>query len=228
VGIGAARCGSTWWSRQLLRHPAIADRGKELHYFDRFYATDPTAADLTDYHAFFPRRADEVVGEWTPGYLYLPWVPTLLERAAPDVRLLCILRDPVEQLVSSINYSAHHNGAPDNALMVSRHLNEAAYGRHLAHWARSTDRPVLVQQLERCLDDPDTELARTVAFLGLDPDRLGPTSTRRVNALDTRPVRVTEHFRRSVAEYLEDDVRMLATDHPDLDLGRWPTFAHLS
>src|SRR5213595_3311651 len=45
VGVGAQRCGTSWWYRGTIRsHPQvvrIAKPGKELHYFDRFWGGEP-------------------------------------------------------------------------------------------------------------------------------------------------------------------------------------------
>ena len=42
VGIGAQRCGTSWWYAAMRRHPAIerSPLGKEVHYFDRFWQGD--------------------------------------------------------------------------------------------------------------------------------------------------------------------------------------------
>ena len=39
VGIGAQRCGTSWWYDSMRRHPRIrrSPLGKEVHYFDRFW-----------------------------------------------------------------------------------------------------------------------------------------------------------------------------------------------
>ena len=55
MGIGAQRSGTSWWFGQIFRHPGVvALWGKELHYFDRFWSTELTAADSDGYHALFP------------------------------------------------------------------------------------------------------------------------------------------------------------------------------
>ncbi len=226
MGIGAPRCGTTWWARQMASHPQIPRGAKELHFFDHYWNRPFGPADESAYRRYFPRHADEQPGEWTPGYLYQPWVPGLLHQAAPDARLVVLLRDPVEQLVSSVNYSHVHHGAPANPLMVTRHLGEASYHRHLRHWAATTDQPILVLQFERCRRQPEAELERTFAFLGLGP-ATQPVRNRPVNARAATPLTLTDHARRSIAEWLADDVRALAEDFPDVDPGWWPSFGDL-
>lgn len=226
VGIGAPRCGTTWWARQLASHPQVPMGSKELHFFDDYWTRPFGPADEAAYHRQFPRRDGERPGEWTPGYLYQPWAPQLLHQTAPEAHLLVLLRDPVDQLVSSINYSHLRHGAPANPLMVTRHLGEAAYHRHLRHWATTTGQPLLVLQFERCVQEPESQLARTFAFLGLEAGSVTPR-VRPTNANASAPLTLTDPARRAIAEWLADDVRGLAEDFPDVDPGRWTSFRDL-
>ena len=87
---------------------AVAD--KEVHFFDR-----PGFTALDGYRAAFPSaaavgRAERsaggrvVVGEATPYYLFHPAVPGRVAAALPDVRLIAILRDPVERAWSQYRH----------------------------------------------------------------------------------------------------------------------------
>jgi hypothetical protein len=229
VGIGAPRCGSTWWSRQLMRHDAIP-RGqltKELHWFDWFGTREHTEADVAAYHRFFPRHPGEVVGEWTPGYLYQPWTPELLNRAAPGAKLLTILRDPIDQIESSVNYSHTFHGAPDNPLMLTRHVAEGGYAHYLQHWTTHCPSPLLVLQFEHCRDDPLGQLGRTLEFLGLDPAEIHARRHVGTNSGQAKPIRLTAQARQALVERLTEDVITLANRYPAIDPGRWPNFSHL-
>jgi hypothetical protein len=103
--IGTQRGGTTNLYHYLLQHPqflgAVAD--KEVHHFD-LHGDD----DLASYRGAFPRsrtvRRRErraggpvVVGEATPYYLFHPAVPARVAGALPDVRLIAVLRDPVDR-----------------------------------------------------------------------------------------------------------------------------------
>ena len=60
-------------------------------------------ADFVErYHRNFPRPAGGVTGEWTPRYMYDHWSLRLLRRAAPEARILVILRDPIERYRSAL------------------------------------------------------------------------------------------------------------------------------
>lgn len=225
LGIGVPRAGSSWIARLIASHPDVKKQtwGKELHYFDRFY--DEDVVDPGEYYAYFPRPPGAVTGGWTPGYLYQPWTRPLIELLAPSALLLVSLRDPIEQITSSVNYSAYH-GAPRNGLMVSRHLTEAAYAFHLRLWSDALADRLMVLQSEVAFDSPALTVRRIWSRLGLDPSvEVSPRLNR--NEARGTTIELTESCRRMLVEYLEPDVRELAARFPEVDPGRWPNFAHL-
>ncbi len=229
VGIGAQKAGTTWWSDLIAAHPQVSSRAgihKERHYFDRFATQSFDAADVARYHGWFPRRPGHAAGEWTPDYLHLPWVPALLSEAAPDARLLVLVRDPVERFRSGLSHHRRAGGRIDPDASADA-VVRGFYGEALARWrAHFAPRQFLLLQYERCVADPAGQLARTYEFLGLDPfvpEGLG----RRVSA--TRDfVDLDADARRRLIEVYEADVLSLARDHPEIDLGLWPNFAGIT
>lgn len=228
IGIGAPRAGSSWVAKLLAAHPLVHRQpwGKELHFFDRYYDRPFEQADVDEYHAHFPRPAGMQTFDFTPGYLYQPWARGQVARAAPDALILVVLRDPLAQFESSINYSAYL-GAPNNGIMVSRHLGEAMYDVHLARWRDLPRERLAIVQLERCRDEPDVVVRDLWARMGLDPTAEVATRKGRNEARETT-IELPDATRRSVVELLEPDVARLAAAHPEIDLARWPAFAHLA
>ena len=107
---GGQRCGTTSMYRALSQHPAVlkAVMHKGVHYFDTHYDRG-----LPWYRAHFPLeltgrrvgRANGVVPitfESSPYYGFHPLAAQRIARDLPDVRLLVLIRDPVERA-----YSAH-------------------------------------------------------------------------------------------------------------------------
>jgi hypothetical protein len=233
VGVGFQRCGTTRWFNLLAGHPEVASpvAMKELHFFDRFHSGGFAEEDLAAYHEYFPRPSGHQAGEWTPLYASAPWIPPLLARAAPQARLLMIVRDPVERLISGLALDAAV--AARRGASLSRHAPLAAFVRGLyraelagleRHFERSR---LLVLQYERCAVEPEAQLRRTFAFLGLREDVA-------VAGLEAHPRRREDKpqfdpaTRAAYVEAYSEDVLRLVRDFPELDLSLWPNFAQLA
>ena len=106
VGVGALKAGTTWWARLIAAHPTVRRHPglpKELHFFDPLWSSScPPTEMASAYHRFFPRPPGTVTGEWTPNYMHLYWVPSLLAMAAPAAKILVLLRDPTERFRSEL------------------------------------------------------------------------------------------------------------------------------
>jgi len=227
VGIGVQKAGTTWWHGLISAHPGVdhrADVHKERHFFAPYATAAFGPDDVRAYHRWFPRAPGQQAGEWTPDYLYQRWVRALLHQAAPDTRLVVMVRDPVERFVSGL---AHSGLAPASHLgtVTAEAVERGRYGAALAQWrAELADGRMLVLQYERCVADPAGQIARTYRFLGLD-DGFAPPALRRPSSptLQDKVALADDARRRLVALYAED-VAELAGLVPDLDLGLWPDF----
>jgi hypothetical protein len=108
--VGAQRCGTTSMYKTLSQHPMVlpAVLHKGAHYFDTGYGHGPAW-----YRGHFPlhvtaRRAAPapgrlpITGESSPYYMFHPLAGQRIAADLPGVKLLVLLRDPVERA-----YSAH-------------------------------------------------------------------------------------------------------------------------
>ena len=108
--VGAQRSGTTSMYRTLAQHPAIlkAVLHKGVHYFDTGYDHG-----LGWYQGHFPLRARAALArratgdvpltfESSPYYMFHPLAAERISRDLPGVKLLVLVRDPVERA-----YSAH-------------------------------------------------------------------------------------------------------------------------
>jgi hypothetical protein len=234
VIMGAQRAGTTWWFHLLTSQEGVrkpAGKWSELHVFDRFVERWPTPADIEAYHGFFARRPGERSGEKTPDYLACPWVPAMLREAAPDARLIVLVRDPVTRYVSAMAMlrRRHQELGDRHDYLVRQALATDQFARGLYAqqlrwlfdaWPREQ---VLVLQYERCVIDTRGQLARTMRHVGLDPDagmvippRFESTGGRTREADAERTALMVAHYR--------PDVEELTRLVPDLDLELWPNF----
>ena len=228
VGIGVQKAGTTWWYELMAAHPQVSarpDLHKERHYFDRFAVEPFGPDDILGYHGWFPRQPGTLAGEWTPDYMHLPWVASLLAQAAPQARLLVLLRDPVERLRSGISHHRIHRGRVTAEVWADA-VERGFYDQQLAGWA-SMFAPdhLLVLQYERCVVDPAGELNRTFDFLGLEafvPEGLA----RRVSATRDQ-FRLHDDVRQRLVDLYAPSVVALAKNYPDLELDRWPNFVEV-
>ena len=114
--IGGQRCGTTSLYNYMIRHPYIASAStKEVHYFDIHYrkganwyrAHFPTVA--RKYYMTRVKQRDCLTGEATPYYLYHPSAPRRICELIPRVKLIVLLRNPVDRAFSHYLHALRSN-----------------------------------------------------------------------------------------------------------------------
>ncbi len=108
--VGGQRCGTTSMFKTLLQHPAVVGplMHKGIHYFD----TADYARGVDWYRGQFPLRQTiqrrtsargepALTGESSPYYGVHPLAAERIATDLPDVRLLLLIRDPVERAFSA-------------------------------------------------------------------------------------------------------------------------------
>lgn len=99
--IGAARSGTTSLFHYLAGHPQVAvPATKEIHFFDLQYdkGLEWYRHVLRERNRRSLRR--RIVGEATPSYMFLPQAISRIRQHFPAVKLIALLRDPVERAYS--------------------------------------------------------------------------------------------------------------------------------
>lgn len=176
LGIGAQKAGSSWLWENLRCHPDLfLPDQKELHFFDRRYHRS-----LRAYMAKFNGAAGRVKGEITPAYSTLaPDRIRLIHSLMPELRVLLLLRDPVERAWSHAlmhlldkqqirsyeevrpeEFYAHFSGADSRG--------KGAYLRILENWTSvfPADQ-VFVGFFEDIQSRPEALLKEVLAHLGV-------------------------------------------------------------
>lgn len=236
--IGAARSGTTTLFYYLFQHPAVARPAtKEIHFFDDNYWRGANW-----YRSFFATSlGDRITGEATPYYLFHPAVPERVAVTLPNVRLIAILRNPVDRAYSHYRKMRRHGKEQlsfEDALDAeerriageqqrllsdpdyrSRELHRHAYvarglyADQLERWLAHFPRDeLLVLRAEDFFTRPQEVYARTLAFIGVDPFDPGDFHAR--NPAPSRSLRpaLRARLEERFAEPNERLARLLDTD----------------
>jgi hypothetical protein len=199
IVVGVQKAGTTALFDHLADDPAIGlSDVKEVHFFDD-ETRDWARPDYGAYHARFDWSGPAIRGEATPIYAY--W-PGALERIAvynPAIKLVLMLRDPVERAWSHWRME-HDRGVETEpfAWCVRRgrqrlfaaepwghhreysYVERGFYGDQVERlFALFPRQQVLLLQADDLRADPQGVLARLNRFLGAPPPP--PTSPRTVH-----------------------------------------------
>ena len=155
------------------------------------------------------------------------WSLRLLHQAAPEARILIILRDPVERYRSGLEaWRLRGLGLGRTLERISGAVSRSAYASQLRRVFDLFPRDqVLVLQYERCTSNPMAEIQRTWQFLGLDPEM----GAGRGPAEEARPPRAKSELpggvREDLVARLRHDVDEVAALCPEIDVSLWPNFS---
>ncbi len=183
--ISPPKTGSTWLADNLRRHPQIFLPGvKEVKYFSCFLK----ALDLNWYLDHFAPAAGRLKGEASPCYSLLPPERIrLVRRLLPDVKLIYLMRDPVERAWSHAKHNHRYgeaNFAPRPSALESVTdgewranfvhdwpLASGDYLGQLRRWLAVFPREqIYVGFYESIAERPAALLREIFSFLGVDPD----------------------------------------------------------
>jgi hypothetical protein len=190
IVIGAAKCGTTSLHAYLDLHPEISmSREKELHFF---VDQKNWGRGLAWYESQFDAAAP-VRGESSPGYSAFPLYPGVVERMSktiPHAKLVYLVRDPVERIVSHYTHRTvnwPHMGTLEEAL-TDAHVREwlvtpSRYWLQLERYlTRFPAEQILVIDTDELRASRVEVLARIFAFLGVEPSFRSPDFERAYNA----------------------------------------------
>lgn len=113
VIIGGKKCGTTFLYHLLRQHPHVIPAAKkEVHFFDmRFHK------GVKWYRSQFPtlERGQEptiITGEASPYYLYHPHAAKRASEVVPHVKLIALLRDPIDRAFSDYHDKSRQGREP--------------------------------------------------------------------------------------------------------------------
>jgi len=108
INIGEAKCGTTSLYNYTIKHPNILPAfKKEVHFFDLSFDKG-----INYYRSFFPtslKNKECITGEKTPYYLIHPLVPKRIAETFPLVKLILLLRNPIDRAFSHYHQQFSRN-----------------------------------------------------------------------------------------------------------------------
>lgn len=104
--IGVNKAGTSWLYYLLDQHPDVfMAEAKELYFFGETGRDEEAPADLDEYHDHFPFDAPyRYYGDATVMYYRSPATADEIRAYNPDAKLLAIVRDPIQRLLSQFQY----------------------------------------------------------------------------------------------------------------------------
>lgn len=179
--IGAMRAGTTALAERLSHHPDIAmSKLKETDYFiaEKNYARGPHW-----YQSLFP-PGKPIRGEASPNYTkndVFHSVPQRICADRPDVKLIYIVRDPVDRFWSHYNHTYLMGGdVPPSDRLLDEHegrhiLASSMYCLQLSAYLEVfPPEQILVMDLDELAVNSKGAFSKVLAFVGADPDLSAP------------------------------------------------------
>ncbi|MBW3594579.1 MAG: sulfotransferase [Actinobacteria bacterium] len=154
LGIGAQRCGTTWFTALLSQHPKMDVAGgiKEHHWLYRYGLTQEwDAAARQEYRDAFSSD-DTMLGEFTPYYMRASWIIDIVADVLPaDAPILVLVRDPIDRFASALRLAMFVTGRRYKMALAQRKQAQGKQGsgkrkgrlRGLAQAATSASRVVV-------------------------------------------------------------------------------------
>jgi hypothetical protein len=252
IVIGGQRCGTTSIFKALADHPQVlrppVEKGTDYYSMHHIRGLDwyrgnfplTSTAKLRG-----PRNGPIVTFEACTYYMFHPFAIERLAKDYPDIKLVAMLRDPVERAFSAYKHEVArgYESEPDflRALQledgrlegVADQLRDPAHDsfvhrhhayRHRGQYAEQLARvyehypreQVHVMESEAFFDDPTGEYRALIDFLCLE--RWQPATFESHNARPSKPMPSDAH------EYLAEHFHPLDAELADL-LGRTPFWA---
>ncbi|MEM7436927.1 MAG: sulfotransferase domain-containing protein [Myxococcota bacterium] len=211
--IGAAKAGTTSLHGYLEKHPQVfVSADKEPCFFDSAVAWD---RGVDWYRSLFAdAEPGQLCGEASTNYTRYPQVPDVPERIAalvPDVKLIYMMRHPVDRAYSHYLQRYQKELHPDqpttsvfeefverDPLCIDGSDYRLQISRYLPHFPRSSFLFLNMAELK----SPQTVFDKTLRFLGLDPMEVPAVDSWRVNrSSDYQATVIRDQITRPLREF---------------------------
>lgn len=180
--IGVRKGGTRALIEMLSLHSSVAAAQNEVHFFDwESHYQKGIPWYLTQMPYAFP---DQLIVEKTPAYFTSSKVPKRIHDLNPNIKLLLILRDPTERVLSDYTQvfynrlQKHKHYQPIEYVLVRdgdinleyKALNRSLYYLHMQNWLQYFPLDSIhVVDGDELIRDPLPEMKKVERFLKLEP-----------------------------------------------------------
>jgi hypothetical protein len=233
--VGAQKSGTRWLRANLGRHPDVYTATLELGFFQSRRRYEEGGVDW--YRAQFGGCTGEpYVGEATPGYMMWRLDPTTvaerIEHVVPEVRLVAVLRNPIDRAYSAMLHHVRRQRIPPWSslleLVRGEPVNDEFMGLVAGGWYAASLEPyqtrfreqLLVLLFDDIVADARSAYAQALRHIGAAPgfapqDLHEIVYSNRVAAPRAGdgpsriPAEPSPEERRALYEYFREDLRRL-------------------
>ncbi|PTX50128.1 sulfotransferase domain-containing protein [Melghirimyces profundicolus] len=178
--IGVMKAGTTSFYSSLIKHPLISSaKKKEIHFFDWHYHKG-----MSWYRDHFVKKKEGTITGEASDYMWPPHVLQRVYKHLPNVKLIVLLRNPVDRAYSHYQMLRNVTGGMtfEKALekeekmvkegktkhIVYSYLDRGKYVEQLQRWLKVyPGNQILVIRSEDYFNNPSESLNQTLNFLGL-------------------------------------------------------------
>ncbi len=211
--IGAQKCGTTSLHYYLNQHPDIQMSAlKETQFFHEEYNW---SKGIDWYKTLFP-GSEKIHGEACTTYSFIPVFKNVAEKiyniCPPDVKLIYLVRDPIERAISSYIYNYKGYGEhrpyeqvfadPENVEYIIRGKYYYQLEEYLKYFNPEQIMVVSSEQLDK---NRIATLKRIFKFLGVDPSFETELFFKKKN--ENKHILRRKKARRWIRFFLDDDMK---------------------
>jgi hypothetical protein len=192
---------------------------RELDFFAKVRAIKGGPPDIERYAELFQSKGAQLSGDITPAYCYLS-ENTIgqISKALPDVKIVLLVRDPVDRCWSALNMLVRRGERSEahlldldslNALLRKEEVAVRSFPSHV--WSRWSEF-VPAQRMryfffDRLVEDAADLRAEVLTFLGADPGKASGTRPADYNRKVNRPkIAMPQAIRERLIEFFYDEL----------------------
>ena len=183
LGIGAHKSGTTWLARRMTEHPDLfIPADQKIHYFNKYTGLPPKEKNprydnsVDWYESLFSQaEPHQRIGEFSPIYLWDEHSAGRIHSLYPQVKLIAILRNPVERVFSDYLHMKQIGVIPNKDFLTTINerpdfLERGLYFQQLfRYYNLFSKEQIKILFFETLQKDPAGLLSEVANFLGISP-----------------------------------------------------------